>query len=308
MIEINNVSKTFNHKNVLENINLNILPNKILGVIGNSGAGKSTLIRLISSLDTVSQGSINIPKDEKISMIFQNHALLQSKTVYKNVYLALKFTDIPKTEYKERILNILEYVGLTDKINAYPSQLSGGEKQRVGIARALVSNPSLLLCDEITSSLDPNSKKNILNLIEKINKEKNTTIVFVTHEMDSVQYICDNVAVLDDGKLIEYSSTEDLFLYSKNAIVKTFLKDIIYPPFPTNKEVENHTHTYYFLMNFEQYKNFQIKYNNGYVCEIKSLILKDKHFFSFYYVSFDVLGDEIPKSDYIQFERVNKNV
>lgn len=218
MIRFKNISKSFAGRNgpiqALKDISLTINENEIFGIIGESGAGKSTLLRLINALETADKGSIevnNIPvhslnKKElrhfkkKVGMIFQHFNLLGNKTVAENILLPLELHD-----YKDPldIDSILDFVDLTDKKHRYPKELSGGEKQRVGIARGLIIRPQILLCDEPTSALDENTKQEIISLLAKASKEFNITILVVTHELDVVKKLCDRVAILDQGDLIE---------------------------------------------------------------------------------------------------------
>nr|MBO1341348.1 ATP-binding cassette domain-containing protein [Enterococcus sp. 665A] len=293
---------------VLKNINLTINSQQIFGIIGTSGAGKSTLIRLINGLEIPSQGSIELDSKIQSSMIFQSYALLQSKTVYENVRLALKFSSIPKKEHEKKITDTLDYVGMTEKSNAYPSELSGGQKQRVGIARALVTNPSLLLCDEITSALDPNAKKKILALLKKVNQELKTTIVLVTHEMEAIKEICDEVAVIDQGEIIECKKTEELFLFPEKKITKDFLSDIIYPIAPKQAELNKGEAVYYLLLNAEQYHFFQKNVRNGYVYDIKTVHIKGIRYFALYLISEVDIGSAWLQEHTIRYERKEINV
>lgn len=245
MIEFENISKTFNTgKNqveALKNVSLKIESGDIYGIIGFSGAGKSTLIRTINALEKPGSGRVLIDgvdlnklsaselrnKRKTIGMIFQQFQLLETKTVYDNVALPLKLNHVPKSQIKKRVDEVLEYVELTDKKDAYPSKLSGGQKQRVGIARALVTNPSILLSDEATSALDPKTTNAILSLLKKINKEFHITIVLITHEMNVIQSICNHVAVMENGEVVEKGEVLDIFSSPKKQITRNFVKTVI---------------------------------------------------------------------------------
>ena len=237
MINLNNVSKTFYQKGkeiqALKPTNLHVKAGEIFGIIGYSGAGKSTLLRCLNLLETPSEGEVIVDnqvvnklnrKDlrsyrQKIGMIFQQFNLLSSKTVGENVAFNLKA--IPK-----RIDELLELVGLSDKKNVYPSQLSGGQKQRVGIAKALANNPKLLLCDEATSALDPVTTKQILSLLKEINRKLGITIILVTHEMEVIKQICDNVAVMENGEIIELNSVYEIFSNPKTKLMQEFIANL----------------------------------------------------------------------------------
>ncbi|BDR59645.1 methionine ABC transporter ATP-binding protein [Xylocopilactobacillus apicola] len=300
MIKLDHLSKKFNDDMVLNEIELEIPEQRIFGVIGQSGAGKSTLIRLINGLEQPTSGQVELPGDARIGMIFQNYALLRSKTVYKNVEMALRFTPIPKEEYRSKIQEMLQYVGLDDKAQAYPAELSGGQKQRVGIARALITRPTILLCDEITSALDPSSKKVVLDLLKKINAEFKTTIVLVTHEMEVIREICDFVAVIEKGKIVECNSIENIFLFPQSQTVKDFLKDIIYPQRPAQSELTAGEHLDYALMDFAQYLKLQKSPHQGYIFDSKTLELAGKRYFSMYLVT----NDDESEVESIRRERI----
>jgi D-methionine transport system ATP-binding protein len=218
MIEFKNISKTFTNKNgpikAINDITLKINKNEIFGIIGESGAGKSTLLRFVNALETPDQGEvivdgINIHALEKnemrkakknIGMIFQQFNLLGNKTVKENILLPLELHDY---ENPLDIDRVLDFVGLTDKKESYPRDLSGGQKQRVGIARGLITRPQILLCDEPTSALDENTKREIIALLAQASKEFDVTILIVTHELDVVKKLCERVAILDKGKLVD---------------------------------------------------------------------------------------------------------
>ncbi|MBE5779996.1 MAG: ATP-binding cassette domain-containing protein [Clostridiales bacterium] len=215
----------------LSNINLTIEKGDIFGIIGMSGAGKSTLIRCLNRLDTPNDGQILIDGENilamkkkvllrtrrRMAMIFQQFNLLMQKNVARNVRYPLEIAGVPASKANERVMELLEIVGLADKAKAYPAQLSGGQKQRVAIARALASNPEMLLCDEATSALDPMTTQSILALLQKINQEMGITVVLITHEMAVIRQICNKVAILDGGKLVEQGSVDDVFMHTKSA-------------------------------------------------------------------------------------------
>lgn len=241
-ISLNHISKTFRvgKKTVeaVKDVTLHIRQSEIFGIIGFSGAGKSTLVRCINLLERPTEGevivnNVNLTKlspkalreeRKKIGMIFQNFNLMPSRTVYENVALALKLTDIPKAQKSEKIFSLLGLVGLTDKADSYPSQLSGGQKQRVAIARALANDPEVLLCDEATSALDPKTTQSILTLLQKINLQLGITIVVITHQMSVIKDICDRVAVMENGEIQEEGTVFDVFSSPKSAIAKGFIE------------------------------------------------------------------------------------
>ena len=244
MIELKQIRKVYEgavRVEALKEINVSIEEGEIFGVIGQSGAGKSTLIRCINMLERPTSGSVIVDgvdltklntvelREERkhIGMIFQHFNLLSSRTVYDNVAFPLELQGLSKEEIRERILPILDIVKLSDRLDNYPSQLSGGQKQRVGIARALASNPKVLLCDEATSALDPQTTKSILALLKDINRRLNLTIVLITHEMNVIKEICDRVAVIEGGTIIEEGPVVDVFTEPKQATTKEFVSAII---------------------------------------------------------------------------------
>lgn len=245
MIEFENVSKDFRIKEskveALKNVNLKIENGDIFGIIGFSGAGKSTLLRTINALEKPTEGRVLIDgedinqltssrlreKRKSIGMIFQQFNLLETKTVYENVALPLKLNNVPKEQIKKRVEEILDFVELSDKSQAYPAKLSGGQKQRVGIARALATEPSILLSDEATSALDPKTTASILKLLKKINRELHITIVLITHEMNVIQSICNHVAVMEKGEIVEKGNVIDIFSMPKMSITRNFVKTVI---------------------------------------------------------------------------------
>ncbi len=237
LIEIKDITKTINGENIVDSINLLIKDGTKLGIVGKSGAGKSSLIRMINRLMEPTKGEIIIDdvlvsslsglKLQKlrtnIGMIFQHFNLLDQKNVYENVKLALVVGGYEKTEINQRVNELLELVGLSKKAKAYPKTLSGGEKQRVAIARALANKPKYLLCDEVTSALDQKTSYEILDLLSEINKDLNVTIVFVSHDLDAVKYLCDEVAVMHRGKIVEHNKTIDLFMQPKSDLTKQLI-------------------------------------------------------------------------------------
>ena len=237
-IELRGLSKVYQipggEVQALNNINLAIEQGDIYGIIGMSGAGKSTLIRCLNRLDTPTDGQVLIDGQNilamskkqllqtrrRMAMIFQQFNLLMQKSVARNVRYPLEIACAPKKQANERVMELLKIVGLEEKANAYPAQLSGGQKQRVAIARALASNPEMLLCDEATSALDPMTTQSILELLKKINAELGITVVLITHEMAVIRQICNKVAILDGGKLVEQGTVDDVFMHTKSAAGK----------------------------------------------------------------------------------------
>ncbi len=245
MIKIQNLSKNYQTKNGMvkgvDNVSLHVEKGEIFGIVGYSGAGKSSLLRCINLLERPTTGSVLVEGVDltklrskelrtarlKIGMIFQHFYLISQKNVFENVAFALKAAKADKTQVNERVEELLEMVGLADKRDVYPSQLSGGQKQRVAIARALANNPTVLLCDEATSALDPTTTKSILNLLKKINKELHITIVLITHEMNVVKEICNRMAIMQDGKVIEEGNVYDIFASPKEDLTKEFISSVV---------------------------------------------------------------------------------
>lgn len=226
MIELDAVSKSFGRGTpALHDVTLSIPAGSIFGVIGRSGAGKSTLLRLINGLETPTNGQVSIDGRplsgmttgqvrglrRRIGMIFQAFGLLANRTVAENVALPLELAGVARRERGERVAALLDRVSIGDKAHVYPAQLSGGQRQRVGIARALATRPDILLCDEATSALDPETTRSVLALLGDLNREMGLTIILITHEMSVVRAICDQVAVLDQGRLIETGPVEAVF-------------------------------------------------------------------------------------------------
>jgi D-methionine transport system ATP-binding protein len=250
MIEFQNVKKVYRSKGqkveALKGINLIVEKGDIFGVVGYSGAGKSTLIRLVNLLEQPSEGKVIVggkdltslkPKElrlekKNIGMIFQHFNLLNSKTVFDNVAMPLVLSGTPGKKIKERVEELLEFVGLADKAKNYPDQLSGGQKQRIGIARALATNPSILLCDEATSALDPQTTSAVLQLLKEINLKYNITILLITHEMSVIREICNKVAVMEGGKVVEQGSVLNVFSSPQTEIAKNFVRTVIHDEIP----------------------------------------------------------------------------
>lgn len=245
MINLNAIEKTYPGSSgpvhALKGVSIQVGSGEIFGVIGKSGAGKSTLIRCINMLEKPTSGTVFVDGQElsamserdlrearkKIGMIFQHFNLLSSRTVYDNIAFPLELAGWDKKKIEEAVLPLLELVGLTEKRNQYPSQLSGGQKQRVGIARALASRPKVLLCDEATSALDPQTTQSILELLKSINQKLGLTIVLITHEMQVIKQICDRVAVIEDGLIIEQGPVIDLFAKPETTTTREFIRTII---------------------------------------------------------------------------------
>ena len=243
MIQIEHLNKTYVSRQgethiALTDINLTIEDGSVFGIIGQSGAGKSTLVRCLNLLERPTSGSIIIngrditSLSEKelrefrssVSMVFQNFSLLQQRTVLRNVMFPLELRHADKKEAEKRARELLELVCLADKCDKYPSQLSGGQQQRVAIARALVNNPSIMLCDEATSALDSMTTHSILKLLKDINEKMGVTIVLITHSLAVAELICDNVVVIDEGKIVEEGKTEDIFANPQSDVARKLLE------------------------------------------------------------------------------------
>ncbi|RZM23393.1 MAG: D-methionine ABC transporter, ATP-binding protein [Pedobacter sp.] len=245
MIILKNLHKDFHQKNkkvtALSDVSLQVEAGKIFGIIGASGAGKSTLIRCVNLLEVPDSGEVivdgkNLLKlssselskaRREIGMIFQHFNLLSSRTVSGNVAFPLELAGTPKREISARVTELLNLVGLADKAMDYPATLSGGQKQRLAIARTLACNPKILLCDEATSALDPATTRSILELLKDINRQFRITILLITHEMDVVKSICDEVAVISAGKLIEQGTVSEIFAHPKMELTSEFIKSSI---------------------------------------------------------------------------------
>lgn len=241
MIQIEHLIKTYptadEDHHALRDINLIVDDGDIFGIIGESGAGKSTLVRCINLLERPTSGRIIIDGTDitglsgrelsnlrqSIGMVFQNFNLFQQRSVLRNVSFPLELQHAKRTESKARALELLEVVGLSDKAGAYPSQLSGGQQQRVAIARALASKPSVLLCDEATSALDTMTTHSILGLLKSINRDLGLTIVFITHSLTVAKDICNRIAVIDDGRIVEQGETHTVFAQPKAPITQALI-------------------------------------------------------------------------------------
>ena len=238
MIELKHLSKTFQMKDgavqALRDINLTIPDGMIYGIIGMSGAGKSTLVRCINLLERPTEGQVVIDGTEmqsltpaqlrqrrqKIAMIFQQFNLLMQRSCLANVCFPMELAGVKKADAEKRARELLQTVGLPDKAGAYPAQLSGGQRQRVAIARALATDPKVLLCDEATSALDPDTTRSILGLIREINQKMGITVVVITHQMSVVEAICDRVAILDGGRVVEEGTVQEIFAKPKTAAAR----------------------------------------------------------------------------------------
>ena len=245
MIEIKNLKKVYSGEEgdveALKGIDLTVEQGEIFGLIGPSGAGKSSFIRCLNLLEEPTAGQIIIEGQDltglttkelrearkELGMIFQDFNLLNSRTVADNVAFPLEIADKDKQKIDDKVNELLELVGLADKADSYPSQLSGGQQQRVGIARALANDPKVLLCDEATSSLDPETTHSILDLLRDINEKLGITIVLITHEMEVIKEICTKVAVLEEGKVVEVGDVIDIFTRPEADVTKKFVQRII---------------------------------------------------------------------------------
>ena len=250
MIKLNNITKIFTLPDkkltALDNVSLHVPKGQICGVIGASGAGKSTLIRCVNLLERPTRGAVVIDDVDltqlsdaelvktrrQIGMIFQHFNLLTSRTVFENIALPLELENKSKAEIQEKTTALLALVGLSDKHNVYPANLSGGQKQRVAIARALASDPKVLLCDEATSALDPATTQSILKLLKEINRTLGITILLITHEMEVVKRICDQVAVIDKGRLIEQGTVSEIFSNPKTELAQEFISSTFHITLP----------------------------------------------------------------------------
>jgi D-methionine transport system ATP-binding protein len=245
VLRLEEVSRAFGPVIALDEVNLSVQRGEIFGIIGRSGAGKSTLIRTLNGLERVDAGRVVVAGQDiaaldepslnalrrRIGMIFQHFNLLSAKTVYENVELPLKLAGQPRAERAAAVRRMLDLVGLQDKAQVYPARLSGGQKQRVGIARALVAGPTLLLSDEATSALDPETTLSILELLRQVNRSLGVTIVLITHEMSVIREICDHVAVLDHGQIVEYGPVWRVFQAPRTELTRRLLRTAR-PPLP----------------------------------------------------------------------------
>ena len=242
MIELSKIQVTFqeqmNKVHAVNQVSLRIDRGEVFGIVGYSGAGKSTLVRVINLLQRPTAGDVLVggqpllklgPKElrqarKKMGMIFQHFNLLKSQTIFNNVYYPLRNSNLSKEERYKKVISLLELVGIANKKDAYPSQLSGGQKQRVAIARALANDPEVLLCDEATSALDPQTTRSILKLLKQLNEQLNLTIVIITHEMEVIKEVCQRVAVMDKGAVIEVGDIVTIFNQPKEQLTKDFVR------------------------------------------------------------------------------------
>lgn len=244
MIELRNVSRRFRERGdvlALDRVDLQVPDGIIYGLIGSSGAGKSTLLRCINLLESPDEGEVLVDgtdiaslsrrdlsaRRRTMGMVFQQFNLLESATVRDNIAMPMRLAGADRSAIDDRVAELLGFVGLTDKADVYPSRLSGGQKQRVGIARALANRPSILLCDEATSALDPQTTDSILALLRRINRDLGVTIVIVTHEMPVVASVCDRVAVMSHGRIVEEGPVIDVFAAPQQEITRGFVRTII---------------------------------------------------------------------------------
>lgn len=244
-IEINGINKYFGRTKVLNDISLDIASGEMVALLGPSGSGKTTLLRIIAGLESQSGGKLGFhgtdvshmhARDRRVGFVFQHYALFRHMTVFDNIAFGL--TVLPRRErpnaaaIKQKVTQLLDMVQLGHLATRYPSQLSGGQKQRVAIARALASNPKVLLCDEATSALDPATTRSILELLKDINRRLGLTILLITHEMDVVKRICDQVAVISQGQLIEKDSVSEVFSHPKTPLAQQFIQSTLHLDIP----------------------------------------------------------------------------
>ncbi|MFI0347675.1 MAG: methionine ABC transporter ATP-binding protein MetN [Chthoniobacterales bacterium] len=250
MLQLIGINKIYDSGNkavhALRDITLSVEQGKIFGVIGASGAGKSTLIRTINLLEPPTRGQVIVDKEDltqlnkkqlalarrNIGMIFQHFNLLSSRTVFENVAFPLRLAGIPREKITSRVEELLVLVGLQERAQAYPKELSGGQKQRVAIARALAPSPKVLLCDEATSALDPQTTRSILTLLKEVNRRLGLTILLITHEMDVVKAICDEVAIMSDGRIIEQGEVSWFFGHAKTTLARNFINSTFHLNIP----------------------------------------------------------------------------
>lgn len=250
MIRLEKINKRFSNRSgvvdALKDVTIHVEKGDIYGIIGFSGAGKSTLIRMVNRLEKPDDGKVIVDGRElnglstaqlrkirrKIGMVFQQFNLLESKTVFQNVAIPLILEGESKEEIAKRVHEVLQFVELEDKKDTYVSQLSGGQKQRVGIARALATEPSILLCDEATSALDPKTTESILQLLRRINREMGVTILLITHQMQVIQMICNKVAVMENGQVVEQGGVMEVFSRPKAPVTQEFVRTVINDQIP----------------------------------------------------------------------------
>nr|WP_102926307.1 ATP-binding cassette domain-containing protein [Streptomyces noursei] len=242
MIQLRDLSKEFTGgTRAVDRVTLDIAPGGVFGIVGHSGAGKSTLLRLINLLETPTSGTVTVNGQEltalgsrqlraarrDIGMIFQQFNLFRSRTVLGNVAYPLRQAGIPRAQARDRAHEALRFVGLADQARRYPEQLSGGQRQRVGIARALATQPPVLLCDEATSALDPQTTGEVLALLRRVNDELGVTIVLITHEMEVVRALCDRMAVLDAGRIVETGPVREVFAAPQHPTTRAFVRSAV---------------------------------------------------------------------------------
>jgi D-methionine transport system ATP-binding protein len=324
MIKFENVSKQYERNGItsqaLQDINLTIQKGDIYGIIGYSGAGKSTLVRLINFLEKPTQGSVFIQNQSlnqlsnqqlrqvrrKIGMVFQHFNLLESKTVYQNIAIPLILNKKNKHLIEQKVYELLEFVGLSDKANSYPKELSGGQKQRIGIARALANDPNILLCDEATSALDPQTTQSILELIKKINDKYKITVVLITHEMHVIQQICNKVAVMEKGKIIEHGNVLDVFGHPKYKTTQKFVSSVINDQIPEGV-IEN-------LLEIEDDKQniklFKLEFLGRSASEpvINALILQQKVVVNILFAHMSEIEKNVLGSMFVQLKGSDSNI
>ena len=311
LIEIKNLTKSFtssqNTVTVLKNVNLSINSGEIYGIIGLSGAGKSTLIRCMNFLEVPTGGQVIFDGNDlgqmtekelrkarqSMGMIFQQFQLLAQRNVLQNVCFPLELQGMDKKKREEKARELLKIVDLADKEKAYPSQLSGGQKQRVAIARALATEPKVILCDEATSALDPNTTKSILALLKDLNRKMGITVVVITHEMDVISSICDNVAIIDKGDIVERGPVKEIFESPKSHIGKQLIMgDAI-------KETD-----------FSGGRYFRITFDDREAGEpvISNLVLRTKVPVNIMYAQTKAIGNKAVGEMVIQFSENEENV
>ncbi len=247
-LQLRGVHKRYGSVAALEHVDLHVRRGEVFGIIGRSGAGKSSLLRLLNRLEAPSNGQVLVDGQDiaaldatqlrgfrrKVAMIFQHFNLLSSATVAENIELPMRMAGVAKAQRRQRVEELLRLVGLADRANAYPAQLSGGQKQRVGIARALVLQPQVLLCDEATSALDPQSTQAILALLRDINRRLGLTIVLITHEMEVIRDLCDRVAVLEHGRIVETGAVWEVFGAPRHEVSRLLLAPSMHSEEPAN--------------------------------------------------------------------------
>ncbi|SCW37941.1 D-methionine transport system ATP-binding protein [Lachnospiraceae bacterium C10] len=298
IITVENLNKTFNTKDgafqAIRDVSLEIEEGAIYGIIGMSGAGKSTLVRCLNYLEKPTSGTVTVEDKDlaslserelrqlrsSIGMIFQNFNLLMQKSVLANIMFPLSIAGASKAKAKKRAKELLEIVGLPDKVHAYPAQLSGGQRQRVAIARALATNPKILLCDEATSALDPQTTESILQLLKKINREMGVTIVIITHQMSVIREICTDVAIIEKGELVEHGLVEEIFEHPKSKAAKRLIIEGKDPDEweKKNGEIGNDADGYIPLDLLKEHRRIRIVFttNSSYEPVIANMILKFK--------------------------------